>query len=163
MLTRGVAALTASVPRHLAVAGKRVAVDIATKTAAALEGKIQTVFGRESRSRDEKITIHGNRVQIRVLGDASERTPKMVGFIHNPDSDPLLLLNVASELLELISTNVGGRATRLAGDRWLVLIGEKDISFLEVYRYICSQLRRETDLKKILMVFGNGRVETLRG
>lgn len=136
---------------------------LASKTAAALEGKIQTVFGRESPSRDEKLAIHGNRVQIRVLRDARERAPKMVGFVHNPDSDPLLLLNMTSELLELISTDVGSRATRLAGDRWLVLIGDEDISFLEVYRYICSQLRRATDFKKILIVFGDGRVEMLTG
>jgi hypothetical protein len=132
-----------------------------SKTAAALEGKIHTVLGRESPSRDEKITLHGNRVQIRLLRDASERAAKMIGFVHNPDSDPLLLLNMTSELLELISTDVGGRAIRLAGDQWLVVIGEKDFSFLELYRYICSQLRRATDFKKILMVFGDGRVEML--
>ena len=60
---------------------------LASKTAAALEGKIQTVLGRESPSRDEKLAIHGNRVQIRVLTEASKRAPKMVGFVHNPDSD----------------------------------------------------------------------------
>jgi hypothetical protein len=81
-----------------------------SKTAAALEGKIHTVLGRESPSRDEKITIHGNRVQIRVLRDASERAPKMIGFVHNPDSDPLLLLNMTRELLDVISAGaVGGR------------------------------------------------------
>ena len=134
---------------------------LASKTAAALEGKLHAILGRESPSRDEKITIHGNRVQIRVLRDAPERAPKMVGFVHNPDSDRLLLLNMTSELLELISTDVGGRAIRLAGDQWLVVIGEKDFSFLELYRYICSQLGRATDFKKILMVFGDGRVEML--
>ena len=134
---------------------------LASKTAGVLEGKIQTVLGRESPSRDEKITIHGNRVQIRVLTEASKRAPKMIGFVHNPDSDPLLLLNTTSKLLELISTDVGSRATRFAGDRWLVVISERNISFLELYRYICSQLRRATDFKKTLMVFGDGRVEML--
>ena len=64
-------------------------------------------------------------------------------------------------VVELISTGVASRATRLDGDRWLVLISEKEISFLELYRYIGSQLRRATDFKKILMVFGDGRVEML--
>jgi hypothetical protein len=134
---------------------------LASKTAAALGGKLHTILGRESPSRDEKIAIHGNRVQIRVLRGAPERAPKMVGFVHNPDSDPLLLLNTTSELLELISTDVGGRTLMVAGDRWLVVIGENGISFLQVYRYIFSQLRRASDFTKILMVFGDGRVEIL--
>jgi len=40
--------------------------------------------------------------------------------VHNSDSDPLLLLNMTRELLELISAEAGLRVTRLAGDRWLV-------------------------------------------
>ena len=72
-----------------------------SKTAASLEDKIQTLLGRRSpgRGRDEKDTIHGNRVRIRLLKDKSERAPKMIGFVHNSDSDPLLLLNMTRELL----------------------------------------------------------------
>lgn len=136
---------------------------LASKTATALESKIRSVLGRESPSQDEKITIRGNRVQIRVLTDAPERAPKVIGFVHNPDSDPVLLFNMTRELLHVISAGAGSRATRHAGDRWLVLISERDISFLQLYRYICSQLRRATDLKRILMVFGDGRVEMLTG
>jgi hypothetical protein len=51
-----------------------------SKTAVSLERKIQTLFGRGSPGRDEKDTIHGNRVQIRLLRDESERAPKMIGF-----------------------------------------------------------------------------------
>jgi len=134
-----------------------------SKTAAALESKIHTVLGRESPSRDEKITIHGNRVQIRVLRDASELASKVIGFVHNPDSDPLLLLNMTSKLLDVISAEAGSRATRHAGDRWLVLMSAGDISWLEAYRYIVSQLRMATDFEKIVMVFGDGRVGVLAG
>ena len=63
-----------------------------SKTAASLEDKIQTLLGRGSPSRDEKDAIHGNRVQIRLLRDESDRAPKMIGFVHNSDSYPLLLL-----------------------------------------------------------------------
>ena len=52
-----------------------------SKTAASLEDKIQTLLGRGSPGRDEKDTIHGNRVQIRLLRDKSERAPKMMGFV----------------------------------------------------------------------------------
>jgi hypothetical protein len=133
-----------------------------SKTAASLEDKIQTLLGRGSPGRDEKDTIHGNRVRIRLLRDESGRAPKMLGFVHNSDSDPLLLLNMPHELLESISSEAG-RATRLEGDRWLVVISDEGISCLEAYRYIYSQFRMATDFKKILIVFADGRVAMLAG
>jgi hypothetical protein len=137
-----------------------------SKTAASLEDRIQTLLGRGSPGRDEpdeKDTIHGNRVRIRLLRDESERAPKMIGFVHNSDSDPVLLLNMTRELLELISAEAGRRAPRLPGDRWLVVISARGISCLEAYRTIYSHLRMATDFKKILMVFGDGRVGMLTG
>jgi hypothetical protein len=134
-----------------------------SKTAGALEDKIQTLLRRGSPGRDEKDTIHGNRVQIRLLKNESERAPRMIGFVHNSDSDSLLLLNMTRDLLERISAEPGRRATTVAGDRWLVVISAEGISCLEAYRYIYSQLRMATNFKKILMVFGDGRVEVLTG
>ncbi len=134
-----------------------------SKTTASLEDRIQTLLGRGSPGQDEKHTIHGNHVQIRLLRDESERAPKMMGFVHNSGSDPLLLLNMTRDLLELISAEAGRWAPRLAGDRWLVVISAGGISCLEAYRYIYSQLRMATDFKKILMVFGDGRVGMLMG
>ena len=87
----------------------------------------------------------------------------MIGFVHNSDSDPLLLFNMARELLELIGVEAGRRAPRFAGDRWLVVISAKGISCLEAYRYIYSQLRMATHYKRILMVFGDGSVGMLTG
>jgi hypothetical protein len=132
-----------------------------SKTAASLEDKIQILLGRGLPGRDQKDTIHGNRVQIRLLRDESERAPKMIGLVHNSDSDPLLLLNMTRELLGLISAKADKETTRLGGDRWLVVITTGGNSCLEAYRYIYSQTRMATDFKKILMVFGDGRVEML--
>jgi hypothetical protein len=134
-----------------------------SKTAASLEDKIQTLLGRGSPGREVQDTIHGNRVQIRLLRDQSERAPKMIGFVHNSDSDPLLLLDMTGELLELFSAEAARRAPRLAGDRWLVVISARKFSCLGVYRHIYSQLRMATHYEKILMVFGDGRVGTLMG
>jgi hypothetical protein len=134
-----------------------------SKTAASLKDRIQTLLGRGSPSRDEEDTFHGNRVQIRLLRDDSGRAPRMIGFVHNSDTDPLLLLDLTRELLELFSAEAGRRAPRLAGDRWLVVIGAGGFACLEAYRYIYSQLHMATDFKKILMVFGDGRVGTLTG
>jgi hypothetical protein len=142
-----------------------------SKTAASLGEKIQALLSRESPVRDKprrdkprrdtKDTIHGNRIQIRLLRVESQLAPKMIGFVHNSDSDPLLLFDMTDELLELISMQAGKRAPRLAGDRWLVLICAAGISCLDAYRYIYSQLRTPINFTKILMVFADGRVGTL--
>jgi hypothetical protein len=134
-----------------------------SKTAASLESKIQTLIGRGSPGRDAKEMIHGNRVQIRLLRDQADRAPKMIGFVHNSDSNPLLLLNMTSELLDLTSAETSRRAPMLARDRWLVVTSARGISCLEAYRYIYSQLHMATSFKKILVVFGDGSVGMLTG
>jgi hypothetical protein len=134
-----------------------------SKTAASLEDKIKTLLERGSLVRDEKDMIHGNRVHIRVLRGKSELVPRMIGFVHNSDSDPILLFNMTHELLELNKPKAGRRASRLVSDRWLIVINAGRVSSLEAYRYIHSQLRMATDFKKILMVFGDGRVGMLTG
>ena len=134
-----------------------------SKTAASLEEKTQSLLRRGSAGRDDKDTIHGNRVRMRLLRGKSRRAPKMIGFVHNSDSDPLLLLNMIRGLLELISAEAGGLAPRRAGDQWLVVISAGGISCLEAYRHIYSQLRMTTGFTKILMVFGDGRIGTLKG
>ena len=136
---------------------------VAAKTAAALEDRIRTLLARRSPGRDEKATINGNRVQIRVLRNRSERTPRVIGFVHNADSDPLLLLDMSRELLELVSTEAGRRATKREGDRWLVVMSDRGSSLLDAYRDIYSQLRTATGFKKIVMAFGDGRVGELTG
>jgi hypothetical protein len=136
-----------------------------SKTAGSLEDRIQTLLGRGSPpiNRDEKSTIHGNRVRIRFLRDASGRAPKLIGFVHNSDSDPRLLLNMTRELLGVLSAKAGRRAPRPAGDRWLVVMSAEGIPCLEAYRDIHSQLRLATDFTKILIVFREGRVGVLTG
>jgi hypothetical protein len=134
-----------------------------SKTAATLEGRIQELLGRGAPGRDEKATIHGNRVQIRLLRGLSERAPKLIGFVHNADSDAPLLLNMTRELLKLINSAAARRAPKPAGDRWLVVVSAGGISYLDAYRYIYSQLRVAIDFKRILMVFDDGRVEVLTG
>ena len=138
---------------------------LASKTAGALEGKIQNLLRPGSAGRDKKDTIHGNRVRIRLLRNGLERAPKMIGFVHNSDTDPLLLLNMTSELLELLSAEACRRAARLprksTDKRWLVVISARGSSCLEAYRYIYSQLPMTTDYEEVLMMFGDGRVEAL--
>lgn len=164
LLERLRATLGETVPDGMTVALTITApIRLRSKTTASVEDKIQTLLRRRSPGRDAKDTMHGNRVQIRLLRNESERAPKLIGFVHNPDSDPRLLLNMTQELLELISAEAGRRAPRFARDRWLVVISARGISCLEAYRCIYSQLRMATDLRKILMVFSDGRVGVLTG
>jgi hypothetical protein len=134
---------------------------LASQTAAALEDRIQTLLARQSARRDETATIHGNRIRIRVVKSESERVPKFLGFVHNRDSDALLLLNMTRQWLALISARARKKATRIAAARWLVVTSTERASNLEAHRYIVSQLRPATDFKKILMAFGDGQVEVL--
>lgn len=133
-----------------------------SKTAAALEDKIRTLLGRRTPGRDENATIHRNRVRIRFVRDESGRAPKMIGFVHHSDSDPRLLLNMTRDVLEILGAEAG-RAPKRAGDRWLVVMSAGDISCLELYRAIYSQVRMATAFKKILMMFVDGRVGILTG
>jgi hypothetical protein len=154
------AALAATVPDGMtALLTITAPIRLPGKTAAALEDRMQALLGRRSPGRDESDTIHGNRVRIRLLRDGSGRAPKMIGFVHNADSDPLLLLNMTRELLALIGAGAG--RPKLAGDRWLVVMTAGVSSWLEAYRYIYSQLRMTTDFREVLMVFGDGRVAAL--
>lgn len=132
-----------------------------SKTAAALEDETQFLLRRKSSGRDVKETIHGNRVRIRILRGESKRAPKMIGFVHNSDSNALLLLNMAQESIEQIGAESGKRVPGLAGIRWLVVISPRGISCPEVYRYIYSQLRAAAGFRKILAVNGDGHVDVL--
>ncbi len=134
-----------------------------SKTAVSLEDRIKTLLGRRRSGQNGIDTIHGNRIRIRLVSDESERAPKLIGFVHSSDSDPRLLLNLTRELLELIRAGAGRRAPKPAGDRWLVVMSARTISCLEAYRYIYSQLRIATGFKRILLVFGDGRVGILTG
>jgi hypothetical protein len=164
LVERVQAALGETVPNGLTVLLTITApIRLPSKTAASLEDRIHTLLGRGSPDRDEKDTIHGNRIHIRLLRDGPERAPRMIGFVHNSDTDPLPLLEITRELLELFSAEAGRRAARLAGDRWLVVMSAGGIACLDAYRYIYSQLRMATDFKKVLMVFGDGRVGMLTG
>lgn len=131
------------------------------KTASALEDKIRTLLRQRRAVRDEKHAIHGNRVHLRLLRNTLEGAPKLIGFVHNPDSDPLLLLNLTQDFVARISAKASRRATRSAGERWLLVISAEGNSCLEAYRYIYSKLRTATSFKKVLMVFANGCIEVL--
>jgi hypothetical protein len=47
---------------------------------------------------------------------------QVIGFVHNPDSDPDVLLRLTQSLLQHIGAAAGKRAPKkFTGDRWLVV------------------------------------------
>jgi hypothetical protein len=134
------------------------------KTADALEAMIRDRLARRSGPAEIKDTIHGNQIRVRLVKGVSRRMSKVIGFVHNPDSDPDVLMRLTQSLLQHIGAAAGKRAPKkFTGDRWLVVANEDGLSHIETYRHVYSQLSIPTDFKKILMVLAGGRVETLAG
>ena len=158
LLERLQAALDETVPKGSTVLVTITApIRLASQTTAALQEKINALLERRTPGRDGQATIHGNRVRIRLLRGQSERAPGMIGFVHNPETDPLLLLDLTDELLGRFSSG----AHKRAGDRWLVMLSHRDSSCLEAYRCVYSQLRMATGFRKIFLVFSDRRVGIL--
>jgi hypothetical protein len=135
---------------------------LASKTAASLEARLPMRLGRGSPGRVRKFTIHRNDVRLRVLIPVSENAPRMIGFVHNADSDSLLLMNLTRDWIHLVGAEAGRWTIGLAGDRWLVVTSANGASCLQAHRYICSQLSMPTGINKILLVARDGRVEVLK-
>jgi len=135
---------------------------VPAKTAAELEDRIGADLGRRPGAVAARHTIHGNLIRVRLVKGGSNRAAKVIGFVHNPDSDPEILLDIVHSLIE----SIGAKAVAspaFAGDRWLVLVTEGRLANIETYRLVLSQLSMPADFNKILVVAAGGRVETLTG
>lgn len=134
-----------------------------SKTATALEHKIRVCLASRS-AQEVKDTIHGNQIRVRLVKGVSRQMSEVIGFVHNPGSDPDVLLRLTQSLLQQIGAAAGKRPPKkFTGDRWLVIADEDGFPHIETYRHIYSQLSISTDFKKILIVLAGGRVETLAG
>ncbi len=133
-----------------------------SKTAAALEARIRTLLkGRPARA-ELTDTIHGNRIRVRVMKDGTGRASRLIGFVHNPDSDPASLFDVTRSLLACIGAELATRApARFAGERWLVIADEDGLAPVDTYRQVYSQLSIPTGFRQVLMVLAGRRVASL--
>lgn len=135
-----------------------------SKTAETLEDNIRACLARQSTQVQCKDTIHGNQIRIRLVKSSSRQISKVIGLVHNPDSDPDMLLHMTQSLLQHIGAAADRRTpARSARERWLVVIIEGGYSHIETYRQVYAQLSIATDFTKILMAFAGDRVETLTG
>lgn len=134
------------------------------KTAAALEEKIRAGLARRSAQAEVRATIHGNQIRVRIVQGNSNPMPKVIGFVHNADSDRDILFDLTESLIQYVDAAArNGTAKRFAGDRWLVVADDVGPSYVDTYRHIISQLSISTEFKKILMVRADGQVDDLTG
>ena len=104
--------------------------------------------------------VHGNRVRLHVVEHAVPQAAKVIGFVHNADTDPNLLLAVTCSLLDGLGTRT---ASATAGDRCLVLASGVEPPMVEAYRYAWNQLAIPTGSARVLLVLAGGQVEPLNG
>jgi len=71
---------------------------LASKTATALEERVRHSLARRPTSIDLTETINGNRIRVRLAKGVSNGT-RAIGFVHNPDCDPEILVDVTQSLL----------------------------------------------------------------
>jgi hypothetical protein len=106
-------ALSASVPDgNTLILTITAPIRVPSKTAAALEDNIRTYLARQSARAEAKYTIHGNRIRVRLVKGGSRRTTKVIGFVHNPDSDPDVLFDLTHSLLERTHGRAGSICRR---------------------------------------------------
>ncbi len=135
---------------------------LASKTAEIAEERIRRhLAGRSARSL-LRATIHGNRIQLRLVNRRPGKT-KVVVFVHNPYRRHAgILSNIACSLIEQMGAAAVSRAaSKLACDRWLIIASADESSHIEIYRHVYSQLFAETSFSKILIVFASGQIESL--
>jgi hypothetical protein len=165
LIERLQAALSAFVPDGEAVLVTVTApIRLPSKTAVALESQVRGELARRPAQLEIKETICGNHIRVRLVSGVSGRMSKVIGFVHNPDSDADVLLGLTQTLLQ----HVGAAADRrppetFTGDRWLVIADEDGLAPIETYRQVYAQISSSTEFKKVLMVLAGARVETLIG
>ena len=74
-------------------------VRVSSKTAAELVDKTQRRIARHPKRLDVRESINGNQIRVRLATGTGRRTPNVVGFVHNPDVDAVVILDVTQSML----------------------------------------------------------------
>jgi hypothetical protein len=73
---------------------------LASKTTTAVEAKLRTLLQSGLPRRDTRLTVHGNRIRIRIVRSRSRRAPKLIGLVHNADVNSSKLIDIAERSLD---------------------------------------------------------------
>ena len=132
------------------------------KTAAELESRIRGCLTGRSAEREFEETIHRNQIRVRLVKGVPSLGSKVIGFVHNPDCDRDVLLDLAQSLLQRIGAAANRRPPATsAKERWLVIITRDEALSIATCRQVYSQLSILTDFAKLLIVAPGDRIEAL--
>lgn len=135
---------------------------MASKTAGAFESQMKDrlVRGRAYLMLAE--TMQGNQMRARLVKGAKGAS-RVLGFVHNPNIDGKVLIEMAQGILDSIGEAKKTARPNPARDRWLVIIERGGHSRLDVWRHICSELSIPGKFGKILVCDVDGRIKDLFG
>lgn len=69
------------------------------KMAVALEREIAALLQNGCPEAERSIVLHGNRAELRLVERAPTLGQELLGFVHNPDVDAVVILNLAERWL----------------------------------------------------------------
>jgi len=73
------------------------------KTVDELTRSISALLATGNPREDRTATLHGNAVRLRLVEHPPTLVPRLIGFVHNPDSAPQVLLDMAERWLRQTS------------------------------------------------------------
>jgi hypothetical protein len=130
---------------------------LASKTTASIEELIRALLTQKSAPEPFTDSVHGNGIQIRIMRVSKSSAARVAGFVHNRDSDPGPLFDIAHELLHCMPKLERSRRS-VIGEPRLVLALEDEPRWTETYRRVCEQVVAPADLKRLLLVATDGKV-----
>jgi hypothetical protein len=132
-------------------------IKVPAKTAAMIEERMRAVLARRPTAACARYTILGNYVRVQVVTHGIPNAPKLISFVHDPETNPRLLFDMTQEALDLAKAT----AQRRPGAHVLVVKCARSSACLETYRHIWTLLSPVTTTLQALMVFHGGRAESL--
>jgi hypothetical protein len=126
-------------------------VRLSEKTAVEIVERTRALLARRGAGRKLRVDAHGNEIRIHVLRRGWASAPKVVGFVHNRDSDPKPLFDLTGALLRGIGS-VTRERTAHRGRRWLVIVIEDPAAWIKTYGHVCSQLVAGSEFERVVLV-----------
>ncbi len=131
---------------------------LAARTAEAIEARIRSRL-RGGAAGHSVHRLHGNTVHIWVWKRGSCTTSKLLGFVHNPGTDPTALMEATRALLRAL----GQPRCVPAGPtgKWLIIEDSSLRLSTGAYQNLCGQLRLETAFERICLRRAGGGIVRL--
>ena len=156
-------ALEAKIPAATTVAVTVTApIWLLNRTSLAIERVADRLLRQQRVRRAFVGVIHENGVRVQVFMHRARAASKVALFVHNPETDPRVLLETSRALL----AGIGGALDRHArrgppAGRWLVLVDPKGAVPVDTYRHAFAQLFPAYRRGRVLIAQAGRRVEPL--